>query len=211
MKSINLEINYLLNKDISIQKCLKKRVINTRALAKHLIKEHGLSYSLDSIISAIRRYDLDPVSLIGSKEAENIFLEMSLTTKDNVARIVLKDKAFKNICEDFLSKQLLKVNCRIIKSKEKITLIINQKELDEKLALFKPSDIIKIQKNLSEIRMQFSKDIGKIKGILARITNELAIMNVNMREIIFAVPDFLIYVKEEDLIDALKALKEIKR
>ena len=211
MKSINQEINNILNKHLSIQKSLKKGVVNVRSLAKHLIEEYNLKYTLDSVISAIRRFDLDEISLLGSKEADKYFSKMIISTKDNVARIVLKDRAFKDVCADFLGKRLLKANCRIIKSKETVTLIVAQKDLDKKLTLFKESDLITVQKNLSEIRLQFPKNVDKVKGIVARTASELAIRNINIIDVFYGIPDILIYVKEDDLVDAHKALREIKK
>ncbi len=209
MKSINQEINNILNKHISIQKCLKRGIINIRSLAKFLISEYGLRYTLDSVISAIRRFDLDEISLLSSETKKN-FSKMTISTKDNVTRIILKDRAFKDICSDFLGKRVLKENCRVLKSKETVTLVVNQKDLEKKLALFKDSDIIEIQKDLSEIRLKFPKDISKIKGIVSRITSELATRDINIEEIFYNIPDLLIYVKETNLIQAHHALREIK-
>ncbi|MBU0459498.1 MAG: hypothetical protein KKH52_04830 [Nanoarchaeota archaeon] len=211
MKSINQEINQILNKHLSIQKSLKRRIINIRSLAKHIIEDYGLKYSLDAVISAIRRYDLEHLSLLGSKEAEKYFSKMIIQTKDNVARIVLKDRAFKDVCADYLGKRILKANCRILKSKETITLIVAQKDLEQKLSLFKPTDISKTQKDLSEIRLQFPKDISNIKGIFARVASELATRDINIEDVFYGFPDILIYVKEDSLVKAHQALREIKK
>ena len=211
MKSINQEINSILNKHLSIQKSLKRGVINVRSLAKHIIEEYNLKYTLDSVISAIRRFDLDEISLLGSKETNQQFSKMIISTKDNISRIILKDRAFKDVCADFLGKRILKANCRILKSKETVTLIVNQKGIDEKIALFKESEIIKIQKDLSEIRLQFPRDVSTIKGIVSRITSELSTRNINIEEFFYSMPDLLVYVKEADLVQAHHALREIKK
>jgi len=211
MVSVNTEIHRLLNKHIFIQKGLKSNIVNVRSLAKFLINEHSLNYSVDAVISAIRRYDLEEVSLLGLKEAKELFKRMSLSTKDNIARIVLRDRSFKIICEDFLTKKLLKENCRMIKSKETVALIVNQKELEKKLALFGERDVLMLQKDLSEIRLHFPKDISDVKGVVARVSAELATREINIEDVIFSVPDLLIYVKEENLVDAHKILMEIKK
>ena len=211
MKSINKEIHNLINKHISVQKSLKREIVNVRSLAKFLIKEYNLSYSLDSVISAIRRYEVEKVSLISSKEAEKVFSQMSISTKDNVARIVLKDKAFKEICEDFLGGRLLKENSRIVKGKERVTLIVNSKDLKEKLDLFTKADVLDVHDNLSEIRLHFPEDVTMQKGVLSRLTSELATRDINIIEIVISMPDILIYVKEKELVEAHHALREIKK
>ena len=210
MKSINQEIAMLLNKHLSILKCMKRGIINNRSLAKFLREEYSLKYSLDAVISAIRRFDLDDTSLMGNGELDQYFSKMIISTKDNVARLVLKDKAFKEICNDFLGKKILKENCRILKSKERVTIVINQKDFEDKIGLFKPQDIVRTQTDLSEIRLQFPKDISKKRGIVARITSELSMRNVNIEEFFYSIPDLLLYVKEENLVDAHQALRELK-
>jgi len=124
MKSVQQEVVLLLNRDVAVQKCLQKNLLNVRALAQYLIKEYDLNFSIDAVISAIRRYDAE-VSEVKTEEKElkKVFLEMSIYTKDAVTRIVLKDKTFPIIAEDFLGKKRLRENFRLIKGKENVTLI----------------------------------------------------------------------------------------
>ena len=57
---------------------------------------------------------------------------------------------------------------------------------------------------------EFQKDITFVKGIVSRISAELATMDINVVDIIFSMPDILVYVKEEDMLQALDALRKIK-
>ena len=210
MGSINVEIANLLNKHVSIQKNLKRDLINTRALAKFLAETYTLNYPLDAIISAIRRYDGGFFSDENYAETRKILSHMLITTKDNVAMIVMNDENFNKVCDDYLNAQVLKANLRLVKSKEELTIFINQKELEKKTALFNKNDILSFQKNLSEIRLQFSQDIIQLKGLMARITAEITTRNINIVYIIPSRLELLIYVKEEDLIAAIEALRKIK-
>ncbi|MBT3814822.1 hypothetical protein HOE37_03520 [Candidatus Woesearchaeota archaeon] len=211
MKSVNQEVHNIINKHISIQKSLKREIINIRSLAKYLISEYGLAYSLDAVISAIRRFDLDEFSILGSSKADKVFQNMSIFTKDNVARITLKDRSFKEVCEDFLNKKILKDNFRIVKGKEFLSLIINKKDLKKKLDLFRLADILSVNDNLSEIRLHFPADFTKVKGVISRITSELATRDINIFETIISMPDILVYVEEKNLVEAHHALREIKK
>ncbi len=210
MKSINQEIAHYLNSDIVLQRCLQREIVNIRALAQYLLKQYALPYTMDAVISAIRRYDVSENTSMNSEEIQKAFSKVSLSTKDNVALILLKDRAFKEIAEDFLGKKILKDNFRLIKSKETVTLVVHQKELDAKISVFKSQDIIRTKKNLAEIRIQFHKDVTATKGIIARIASELALRNINIEEIIYSVPDVLVYVQEGSLIEAHKSLQDIK-
>jgi aspartokinase len=210
MSSINQEIAKLINQHISIQKSLKRDIVNLRGLAKFLIKRYHLTYPVDGVISAIRRYDFGHFSEDKMELIQEVFSKMLLTTKDNVARIILKDSAFDKISKDYLEENILKKNLRIIKAKEQITLIVNQKNIEEKLGLFDKEDIVTVHKGLSEIRIQFQKDITFLKGIVSRITSELATRDINLVDIIFSMPDILVYVQEEDMLEALESLRKIK-
>ena len=210
MKSVNQEIAAILNKDVALQKCLKRDIINTRALAQAILKEHLLTYSLDAIISAIRRYDLEDISLLNSKESKEAFSKMLISTKDNVTMIVIQDALFQTVAQDFLNEKKLKDNIRIVKGKETVSLFVNQKDLDLKLKLFPASQTIEVQKNLSEIRLHFQGDVRKIKGIVARVTSELAMLDINIEQIFYTFPDVLLYVKEGDLVKAHQSLLTLK-
>ncbi len=211
MKSINQEVAQILDKHISIQKCLKRGIINSRALARFIITEYQLSHTTDAIISAIRRYDIDSSPTIDVKDNEELFSNMILSTKDNVAKIVVKDSCFKIICKDFLGESILKENCRLIKSKETVTIIVNEKGFDGKIKLFNKEDVIGTQKNLSEIRLHFHKDISSAKGVVARLSGELAVHDINVEYVVYSMPDLLLYVKEKDLVQAHDVLRQIKK
>ena len=212
MPSINQEIAKLLNRHISIQKSLKRDIVNLRGLAKFLIKRYNLSYPVDGVISAIRRYEPVYFSVSTQESNDDTFDNMLITTKDHVARVVVKDNQFSKICEDYLFKCaiLKKSNLRIIKSKEQITLIVSEKNLQDKLNFFDKDDIVDYQKDLSEIRLQFNTNITLLKGISSRITAELTTRNITIIEIIYSNNEILIYVKDKDLINAIDALRKIK-
>ena len=63
---------------------------------------------------------------------------------------------------------------------------------------------------MSEVRLQFQKGVCKVKGVIARISNELLLRDVVIQEVIYSMPDVLVYVSEEKLVDAHKSLMEIK-
>jgi hypothetical protein len=209
MRSVNKVIAGVINRDVYVQKCLKRGILNIRSLAKFLINKHDLNYSLDAVISAIRRYDLDEISLL--EEKSDVFSKMLISTKDHVAKVTIKEPAFKLICEDFLGKKVLRDNFRMNKSKETITVVLNQKDIDNKLKLFKDKDILNIQKGLSELRLHFTEDVTGIKGIIARIAGELAARDINIEDELHSMPDLMIYVKEKNLVKAHETLMKIKK
>jgi hypothetical protein len=206
MTSINHTVWKLLAEDISIQKNLERGLINIRGLARYFITEHNLGASMDAVISAIRRYETEIMFSVTKKQLDTLFKEARITTKNNVACITLKEYEFEAIAKDFVGSKILKDNFRLIKSKENIKIFLNQDDLEEKKAMFSNENTLNISKDLSEIRISMPDTVTETVGILARIGQEVALEEVNVEDIISALPEFLLYVKSSDIIKAHKAL-----
>ena len=207
---INQHVWKLIYHDPSLTKNLKLKLTNHRALANYLIKTHKLTATLDAVISAIRRIDLDDVPLLSHK-IEDVFKGVAIITKTQMASMTLKEVSYKNIVEDYIHHAILRKNYRLLKSKNYLKLILEQKDIDKKIKVFPHNEIIAINKDLGEIRLTFTKDITKMKGVLARITGELALNNVNVEEIVICIPEILIYVKENELLTAHQSLLGLTR
>ena len=206
MTSINHTVWKLLAEDISIQKNLERGLINTRGLARYFITEYNLGASMDAVISAIRRYETEIMFSVAKKQLDTLFEEARITTKNNVACITLKEYEFEAIAKDFVGSKILKNNFRLIKSKENIKIFLNQDDLEEKKAMFTSENTLNISKDLSEIRISMPETVTETVGVLARIAQEIALEEVNVEDIISALPEFLLYVKSSDIIKAHKAL-----
>ena len=60
--------------------------------------------------------------------------------------------------------------------------------------------ILKVEKDLGEISIRLAEEAAKTRGVMARIANEIALNKINIVELLISVPEFLIYVKEKDVI-----------
>jgi hypothetical protein len=206
MASVNNLVWRLIAEDVSIQKDLRRGLINIRGLARYLIDKHHLKVSMDAVISAVRRYESERVFEDHTKEINEVFKSAIIMTKNHVACVMMKDKEFGKICEDFVGKKVLKENFRLIKSKELIKLFVNQKNLDAKLGLFDKESIVSLTEDLAEIRVTTHAKAAETVGVLARMSHEIALHDVCIHDIIWAVPEFLVYVKSDDLVRAHKAV-----
>jgi hypothetical protein len=206
MTSVNTVIWRLIAEDASIQKNLKRELINIRALARYLITKHHLKVSVDAVISAIRRYESDAAFADNTAEIDAVFQSAIIMTKNHVACVTMKDVEYKTISADYVGKSILKENFRMVKSKELIKLFINQKDLEIKLQLFEKDNILSVTKDLAEIRVTTHAKAAETVGVLARLSHEIALHDVCIYDIIWAVPEFLIYVKSDDLVRAHKAV-----
>ncbi len=207
MPNITRDVWKILDRDLVLQKVLAMNVINVRALAKYLIKKENLAASIDSVISAIRRYKLKAPPNEETLVTLNLFREAKITTRNNMACVTIKKthktKVYlKNLLEKFnLSNDAI----RIIKGETNIKLIVDQKNI-EKIMIFFQEDVISVKENLSEISINLGYEIENTKGIIAKITNEIMLKGINISEFICSVPEVLVYVKKEDLLKAYETL-----
>ena len=123
MPSVNTIVWKIISDDLSVQNNLKRGLINTRGLARYIIREKGLTVSIDAVISAIRRYEDDSPLARMDRDAEDVLKSITVTTKSNVSCVTMGDSEFSAISKDFESDKVLRENFRMIKSKEKIITI----------------------------------------------------------------------------------------
>ena len=209
MSNVNQSVWKLLQSDLAIQKDIWRRIINTRALAKYIIKKHSLNVSLDSVISAIRRFQGQDVFEEEEKRLFHIFEEAVVSTKNNVACITVGLHAadfFKRVCSVQNN-----VPFRIATGNEEFKLIVENPHLQKMKAMFNKEELLKIEDDLSEVSIAVAEKAVQTKGVLARMATELALANINIHEIIIVPPEFLIYVKQKDIVKAHESILKLTK
>jgi len=204
MSSINQQIQDILSKDLAVHDAMSRGLINIRALAKFIIKRHTLNTSLDAVISAIRRYNQDKQIVFEEESIKEIFKDCSIATRNNIASITVKRTAIRNFQE--IINQTEKVKS-VIGTRE-IKLIVNEKEIPD-IKEIANNSLLKIDKGLSELSITINEKGLNQKGVLARISNEISLRGVSMNNLIICPPEFIILVKQEDLLKTHEALMEL--
>lgn len=190
--SVNQHVWQAIQKDPAVLQGLQRKLINIRALAKQLITEQGINGSLDSVISSIRRFPLDKTRA-DEQTLRNIFKDSIISTTNNVACITIPRP---------LSAVLDKLNTPVMRITSGIDTVKLITENRHAAAIKKNFKNATIEKNLSEISVTVSPQAVKTKGVLARITSELALANINIHEILVCPPQFLIYVSQSNIVKA---------
>ena len=184
-------------------------LINIRGLAKYLIKEEKIDATLDAVVSAIRRYNLDAHGKIFSNAQKSIQKITAISTRSPLANIsVAKDAEVQNALPKLFS--IIHYNLgdvlRIIQGDESIKIIVDEKNIKKVRELFSEKNILGIEKNLGEICVHMHPDGKLIPGIFAYSANELAINGINILETMSCFPEWLWFVNENDLHDAYNVL-----
>jgi aspartokinase len=204
-RNINQEVWKVLQSDLAVQKDLSRNILNVRALAKYVIKKYHLPASLDSVISSIRRFQGTDNFEEEESVLLNIFRDSIVSTKNNIACITLNlrpKELFGKICE---SNGPL-VPFKLTSGSEELRIIVEQPHLEKVKALFDKKDVARVEKDLSELSVIVSEEASHTKGVIARLMSELSLANINVHELIITTPEFLIYVKEKDIVKAHEAI-----
>jgi len=211
MTNIVHQVWKTLDNNPSIRRCMSQGLINNTALARYIIAEKKVNGNLDAVSSAIRRYKLDKYDEIFDT-VNKIVSFGELSTRSRLANIaVIKDAEIQEILPKLFS--IIQFNrgdvLRIIQADEAIKILVNEKNLEKVKNLLPKKKIIKIDQNLAELNIHLHPDAIKTPGIIAAISNELAMNNINVMEFMSCVPEMLWFVKEKDILKAYNVLYQL--
>jgi hypothetical protein len=185
MTNINKEVWKFIDQSPSIKRSLSNGLINRRALADFIKKQKKLDTNLDAIISAIRRYNIQKFDNTFLTAQNMITRTSDLSTRSNLVNVVLsKDTEIQKLIPKFFS--IIKYDkgdvLRIIQADESIKVLINEKNLRKIISIIPKEKILLIDENLAEINLHLTNEAKDTPGVLAIITNELALNGVSVVE-----------------------------
>lgn len=207
-QNINQAVWKVLQKDLAVQKGLARKIVNVRALAKQLIREHQLRASLDSVISAIRRFQAQEMFEQEDRALTRVFQDAVISTRNNIACVTVGLRPvefFGKVCT--MNGALFPF--KVASGSEEFKILVDQPHLDALRGLFAKKDILSVEKDLSELSVIVAEKATQTKGVMARIANELSLANINIHELIVCPPEFLIYVKERDIVKSHEAVLKL--
>ena len=212
MTNINQEVWKFIDKSPSIKRTMSYGLINKRALANYIKKQINLQTNLDAIISAIRRYNIENYDNLFLTAQKMITHTTDLSTRSNLVNVVLsKDTEIQKLIPEFFS--LIKYDIgdvlRIIQADESIKVLINEKNLKKILKALPKEKILSIDENLAEINLHLTNEAKYTPGVLAIITNELALNGVSIVEVLSCFPELLWFVYQSDLLKAYNVLYQL--
>jgi len=212
MTNINQEVWKFIDKSPSIKRTMSYGLINKRALANYIKKQINLQTNLDAIISAIRRYNIENYDNLFLTAQKMITHTTDLSTRSNLVNVVLsKDTEIQKLIPEFFS--IIKYDrgdvLRIIQADESIKVLINEKNLKKILKALPKEKILSIDENLAEINLHLTNEAKYTPGVLAIITNELALNGVSIVEVLSCFPELLWFVYQSDLLKAYNVLYQL--
>jgi hypothetical protein len=214
MTSITKRVWRIISEDPSLRKDLARGVINVSGLAVYLKRAYKLDGSLDSIISAIRRYKIDESVSEEHTAVSSALSDAVISTKTRITAIHLKNstnlyKYLSDLMKDaeFYRSEIF----RLIKGRNETLCLIDKESLSRAKGFFPEGNIVSVEHGLAELSLTLTKQGWQAKGLMARLTNEIANYGVNIVVSVSAEPRISIFIQEKDLTRAHEAALSLAR
>lgn len=199
----------IIDTDISLKKDLERNVINIRSLAKHIIDKQKINATLDSVISAIRRYTISPYKKEETYSVYNVLKQARISTKTRMASLLLKrtDEVKTKLGRpDKLMDYQGHETIRILEGSQTLTLIFDRKNLEKVQSLFSKNTILETNKKIGMIELNYPKILKKTPGVFSVIYNELAENDISIIDALISSNEHILVIDESKLLKAFELI-----
>ena len=211
MAEIRRLVERILESDPVIKEGLRRKIINSRALARYILEEDGIDSTQDAVLGIIRRYPLEHEK---SSRLREVFknCEIAMRTKMGDLAVENGHDMMRKIAEFAGSVKTTKgESLRVVVGLQSIRVIADQKALEGFRKTFRPNEVIDYSEDLAEISVLLPPEAMNARGIIAKITTELALNGVNLLGIWCCTPEDIMLVTENDAARALETLQRLLR
>lgn len=209
MTSITKQVWRLIDEDPSVRRDLSRGIINVSGLAAYIKEHYAIEGSLDSIISAIRRYHADEGVQDEYNKVCDALRDAVVSTKTRITALHLKNSTnlYKYLSELMRDAEFYKSEIfRLLKTRNETVVMIDEESLRRARSFFPEGNIVNVDKGLALLNLSLTEQGWRSKGILARLANEIANYGVSMVFIFSAEPNVSIFIRENDLPTAHEAV-----
>jgi hypothetical protein len=211
MADLRRRVEGLIESDPVIKKGLQRGIINSRALARFIQEEDGQESTLDAILGIIRRYPLGDEE---ERDHTRVFKGCELALRSKIGDLAVENgpDIMKRIAEFAGTIRTTRgENLRVMVGLQSIRVIADQKALETFRQTLRPKEIVSYSADLTEISLLMPPEAIKTKGIIAKISTELALNDVNLVGIMCCAPEDILLVAEKDSARALETLQRMLR
>jgi hypothetical protein len=195
----------------SVRDCLALGIMNYTLLARRIMDELGLKNE-EAVTVACRRYQMELEKKETHQSAiQDLLAESAIELKNKVAVLVLRgDYEVVETLMGVLPRLMLgRGPMQVIMSHESVTMITEEKKLDEVLKLVEKGDVDRQSKDLAQIVVKSPVKIEEVSGVLAYLSGILAEYGINIVEAYSCYPDTVFIVSEKEVMRAYGILSKI--
>ena len=198
--------------DISLKKDLSRKIINIRSLAKHIIGSQKISSSLDAVISAIRRYNLDTKKHEDANSIHSVLKQARVAVRTKMSSLLLKRTDFVKTklgrpdkLMDFQGHDVI----RVLEGSQALTIVIDQKNLEKIKSTFPKDLILEENKKVGMVEINYPRILKKTPGVFSIIYNELAENNISIIDALISSNEHILIIEEEKLLKAFELIQKL--
>ncbi|HKI76723.1 MAG TPA: hypothetical protein VKA28_05960 [Candidatus Bathyarchaeia archaeon] len=209
MADIRRRIERVIEADPVIKKGLQRGIVNSRALARYIRDTEDVDSTPDAILGIIRRY---PLSDGESSDIRHIFkgCELSLRNKIGELEVRYHPDTMRLVTEFASNHRTARgENVKLVLGLRFIRIIAGQNALESFRKSLHPGEITAYSEDLTEITVHLPPAAHTTKGIVAKVTTELFLNDINLAGIVECAPELTLVVADKDASLALEALQRM--
>ena len=198
--------------DISLKKDLSRKIINVRSLANHIIDSQKISASLDAVISAIRRYNLDTKKHEDAGSIHSVLKQARVAVRTKMSSLLLKRTDFVKTklgrpdkLMDFQGHDII----RVLEGSQALTIVIDQKNLEKIKSTFPKDLILEENKKVGMIEINYPKILKRTPGVFSIIYNELVENDISIIDALISSNEHILIIEEEKLLKSFELIQKL--
>lgn len=201
----------VINNDLSLQDALSRRYGNYTAIAR-LIKpkvEHGLGrkVNFESLVTSVKR--VKPRIQLAQGGIESVLANSVVNVRTDVAKLNLEKSkraldAARNVIATYQEEFL-----QISESNSAITLIFDQKLLEDIHKKFNDEDVLDEQSDLAAIIVHSPTEIVRTPGVVLSIYTKIAENHVNIEDTVSCFTDTIVVIRMDDVARTFSTLTDL--
>jgi hypothetical protein len=201
-----------IERDGVVRQGLARGLINVRALAREIHTAARGRVSFDALLGAIHRYPLEE-GVERRRSAGRAIRKISLRNRVAILSFRnvpdLRPAIARFVGETSRAREEM---LRVSTSPEAVSVTFDEARMKDLEARVPKSDVLRRWTDLAEIKVEASLEVEAAPGILAVLTSELAVNDVNVVQLSTVGPGYIVLlVKEEDATRAYGALSRLAK
>ncbi len=201
----------VINNDLSLQDALSRKYANYTAIARlikpKVEKDLGRKVNFDSLITSVKR--IKPRYQSEEGGIESVLGRSVVNVRTDVAKLNLdKSKRALESARNILAtyqEEFLQVS----ESYSAITMIFDQKLLEEIHKKFNDDDILDEQSDLAAIIVHSPKEIVRTPGVVLTIYTKIAENHVNIEDTVSCFTDTIVVIRMDDVARTFSSLTDL--
>ena len=197
---------------LAIKKDISRGLLNIRAVANYIITRYKIDTSIDSVISALRRYNIRPIKKQESSDVYSLLRKAEIRTLTKMASLSLKKN---EEVTQTIGKILPKVDyeggeiLRILEGSKLFKILFDKKSYNKMYDSFKKNDVIDTNKDIAMIEMIYPKELEKTPGVFSVISNELGENEISIIDALICANEHVIIVDAKDILKSFEILHNL--